>query len=269
MLPSWVEMYGLRKNAALVGRVYASAPIWQQAEADGLSNISPIIVKFNRTPQDIKRRVGSEAWKMVHRSSKKTNVDRLVLCLLGGWTFEEALIFPAKERKRAKGFLRRSKSAMLLACRLAARANDLQAQLILAEDLQRMGGTLDQTWGRKRLKREHEALVMKKMMDKADPTPWAKSWFHDVGDFTFSLLKSESELMMEGALQRHCVRSYAAKCRDGKEVVLRIEGAERATASWRIGERGIQVAAFSNTEVSDDCKKAAGWARQAYERRGR
>lgn len=263
-LPNWVFRYGLTRWRPLIQRIYAASPHWQQADADGLTNIAPVLVKFNKSPKEIKAEIGGEAWKSVHHASLKTNVDRLVLCMVGGWSFEEAMQFPAKERKRAKTFLGRSKTAVLHACRLAGETGDIFAQLTIAEDVQRMGGTLDLTWGRKRLKREHDALVMKRIMQSADPTPWAEPWFHDEGDYSFSLLKSAAELAIEGATQRHCVSSYARSCRDGKDVVLRIDGAERATCSWRRGESYMQVKGFANTSVSMACLSAAIAARKAF-----
>lgn len=263
-LPGWVVWFGLSKTAPVVGRVYASAPHWQQAEADGLTNVAPVLVLFNAAPREVRREIGGEAWKRVHHGSLKSNVDLLVLRMVMGWTLEEALQFPANHHRRAKSYRGVGKSALLTACRLGRGDEDFRAQMIMARDVQRMGGELSPEWGRKRLKREHDALVMANVMRSADSTPWSRPWFHDVGDYSFSLLKSEAELVLEGACQRHCVSSYARAAKAGREVILRIEGAERATCSWRVGDSHIQVKGFANTDVTPACRSAAREARKAW-----
>lgn len=75
----------------------------------------------------------------------------------------------------------------------------------------------------------------------------------------------KTELVIEGATQRHCVRSYARACRLGAEVVMKIDGVERATCSWRVGDSLIQVQGFANSQVSGECHKAAQAARAAFE----
>ena len=263
-LPPWVLNFGLLKCRPILSRVYLSAAKWQQAEQDGIGNVAPMIVHFNADPRGIKELVGREVWRKIHHATLKSNVDRLVLCRLAGWTIEEAMLFPTKGRRRARAFLEHGKSALLLACRLARHTDEIREFLIMAQDVQRMGGNPDPAWGRKRLRREHDALALKRAFDSCDPTPWARPWYHDVGAYSFALLKSESELAMEGACQRHCVRSYARACRAGTDVVLRIDGAKRATCSWRVGDRAIQVKGFANSKVSAECLAAAKKARAAY-----
>ena len=264
-LPGWIERYGLSKCTPVIQRVYASSDKWQLAERDGIGNVAPVIVVFNREPKEIKQLIGAEAWKQVHHATQKANVDKLVLHFLGGWAFHEAMLFPAREKRRAKNLLHFGKSALLMACRMAAKGGSVEEWAMIARDFQRMGGEIDHGWGRKRLKREHDALAIQQAMRKASSEPWAKPWFHDVGEYSFSLLKSEAELVLEGACQRHCSGSYARSCRNGEEVVLRIEGPERATCSWRVKDKSIQVKAFANRDVSPKCRAAAKAARAAWE----
>lgn len=264
-LPDWVVRHGLRKCNKLVGQVYASAKIWQQAKEDGIANVAPIIVKFNKSPQEIRQEIGGLYWKQIHHATTKANVDRLVLMVIGGWTLDEAMLFPIKGKTSAKMYIGNyGKTALLHACRLSAKGGDFRDQLTIAQDVQRMGGVIDPCWGRKRLKKEHDALVVKRMFDRTDSTPWAKSWFFDVGAYSFALLKSETDLAIEGATQRHCIASYASACRSGRETALRIDGAEHATCSWKKGDSQIQVKGFANSQVSAECIAAAKEARVAY-----
>lgn len=266
-IPAWFKRGGLGKLGRLKAELFQSAKRLEQLDADGLSNLAPIIVLFGANPSDIRAKIGGEKWKILHKSMTRVNVDRLVLCRIAGWTLEEALTFPEKSSRRAKYFLDYyTKSALLAACRLSGERCDLHEQLIIAQDIIRMGGTIDPSWGRKRTKREHDALVMQTAISKSNPEPWAKAWFFDVAGYSFSLLKSETEMAIEGAVQRHCVKSYTASCRSGKEFVLQITGEERATCSWRRGDPNLQVKGFANLAVTPQCVAAARAARKAYEK---
>lgn len=265
-IPAWFTRYGLCKFSRMKAELFQSAKKLQQLDADGLSNLAPIIVLYGANPSDIRAKIGGEKWKILHKSTQRANVDRLVLCRIAGWTIEEALTFPVKSSRRAKYFVNYPKSALLAACRLGGERGDLVEQLIISQDIVRMGGTVDPSWGRKRTKREHDALVMQSAISKSNPEPWAKAWFFDLAGYSFALLKSETELAIEGAVQRHCVRSYAAACRSGKEFVLQITGEERATCSWRRGEAHLQVKGFANLAVTPQCVAAARAARKAYEK---
>ena len=265
-LPNWFTRYGLGQFTCMKAEVYSCAKKLQQLDADGLSNLAPIVVLFGANPAEIRAKIGGEKWKILHHSTTRANVDRFVLCRIAGWTLDEALTFPTKSPRRAKSFLTYSKTALLAACRLGGERGDLTEQLIIASDIVRMGGAIDPTWGRKRTKREHDVLAVQKMIAATNSEPWAKAWFFDVAGYSFSLLKSESELAIEGVVQRHCVRSYAASCRAGKEVVLQITGEERATCSWRRGEPHMQVQGFANLAVSPQCVAAARVARKSYEK---
>ena len=267
-IPSWAVRAGLLKYNPIVRSIGATAALWKRAEADGIPQIAPALVLFAKPPDQIKADVGGEIWRRMHHAKISANVDRLVLRLIGGWTLDEAMEWPAW--RRAKPCISsHGKSALLWACRNSATKGDFSDNLQLARDFQRMGGVVDPAWGMKRMRREHDAKAVQFAMRSANPEPWAKPWFCDVGPYSFSLLKSELELALEGATQRHCARSYALACRDGREVVLRIEGPERATCSWRVGERYIQVKAACNKPVMDETEVAAAEARRLFEARGR
>lgn len=266
-LPAWIGRFGLGKYPGIVGRAYAHRSICQQAESDGIPQVAPMLIHFGAEPAAIRNQIGGERWKQMHHATLKTNVDRLVLLRLAGWDLVEAMTFPvAEQQMRAMALVRASRPAAMLACRLAEKRGELLEFLRLAIDTQNMGVVLDPAWGRKRLRREHEAAILKSFIAKADPTPWAKAWFYDFAGFTFSLMKSATELAMEGAIQRHCAASYVKRCRAGETVVLQISGDVRATCSWDAGSSAIQVKGFANSNVSNECRAAAKAARRAYEK---
>lgn len=257
-MPQWFIAYGLGNYTPLVTMLRSSWEHWAQAEADGLTNLAPIILMFNAPPAQIKRSVGGHVWHQMRTASTKTNVNRMALRLIGGWSLAEAMEWPIGERRHAKTLADRgTKSALLIACRHTQRGEKLFDNYRMALDFQRLGGTIDPTWGRKRLKREHDALSMKRAMVSSDPTPWERPWFCDIDDYSFSLLKSETELAIEGLAQRHCCRSYAQACREGREVVFSIMGPERATLSYDLKYLSLQVKAAANKPVLPATLRAA------------
>lgn len=264
-LPDWVIRAGLVKYKPLLQRIYATAANWQQAEADGIGQVAPMLVYFGGSVQDSKAQAGAH-WKSIHHAKITTNIDRLFLLMVGGWRLDEAMLWPAASYRRSKTLLKgHTRQTLIAACRLCSNGKDLRDWIITCTDIDRMKGIVDPSWGRKRVKREHDALVIKTIMERSDPTPWAKPWHLDIGPFTFSLICSETDLALEGATQKHCAKSYAKDCRNGDEIVMRILGPERATCSWRPGQPDIQVKAFANREVGAECYRAAREARLAFE----
>lgn len=263
--PRWFVRAGLSKYRPLVTMLRASWSHWAQADKDGLTHLAPFTVIYNAPPNEIRRQVGGHVWHRIRTANVTTNANRMVLRLVGGWTLEEAMEWPVHERRGALRLLKfNHKSELLTAVRHTAPGERVLDNLITARDFTSMGGMIDPTWGKGRLKREHDALVMKRALASSDPTPWAKPWFCDIDGYTFTLLKSETELAVEGATQRHCCRSYARSCRDGWETVFSIMGPERATMSWNSRYQGLQVKAFANRTVTAATRRAAQLAINKY-----
>jgi len=257
-MPQWFIGHGLHKYKPLVTMLRASWPHWAEADADGLTNLAPIIVIFNAAPADIRKQVRGHVWREMRTASTKANANRMVLRLIGGWSLEEAMEWPVHEKRHATKLLKTAtKSSLLIACRHTERGQKLIDNYRMALDFGRLGGTVDPSWGRKRLKREHDALVMKRALASSNPEPWAKAWYYDIDGYTFTLLKSELELALEGISQRHCCRSYAQDCRSGVETVFSIMGPERATVSWNSRFSDLQVKGFANAAVKQETRRAA------------
>ena len=257
-MPQWFIGHGLHNYKPLVTMLRASWEHWAEADADGLSHLSPMILMFNAPPPEIKRRVGGHTWHKMRTASIKANVNRMVLRLVGGWSLEEAMEWPTHERRHAKSLIKSgAKSELLLACRHTQPGQKLMDNYRMALDFARLGGTIDPAWGRKRLKQEHDALALQQALKSSDPTPWAKAWHCDIDGYSFRLLKSEAELAMEGVAQRHCCRSYAKDCRKGIETVFSVMGPERATMSWNRRFSELQVKSFANGFAKQDTKRAA------------
>lgn len=263
--PGWVRAHGLHNSPSFVSQVRLSWPHWGKAKEDGLDHLSPILVAFNASPQDVRDQVGGHAWHAIRTASRRTNVNRAALMHLGAWSLDEALCWPVGERRMANKLLTRcSKSELLIACKHTERGEKIMDHIVMARDFERMGGQIDRTWGRKRLKREHDALAMRRAVEASDPTPWAERWCVEIDGYRCTLLISEEELAIEGALQRHCVKTYAATARQGKELVFSIDGPERATAGYNRSGNYLQVRARLNGKVSKGTRLVAEAALTKY-----
>ena len=258
-LPPWFIRYGLKNHHHLVRMARNSWKHWAQTDADGCENLSPFVMMYGEPPKEIKKIVGGHMWNRIRTATTKTNLDRMVLYTLLGWTLDEAMCWPEREKRHAMGFINSpySKSVLLVACRHTKPGEKLLHHFQLARDIERMGGTIDPTVGRKRLRRQHDALVLKREQERSDPTPWAPPWRCRIDGYTFTLLTSALDLAVEGASQRHCCRSYADACREGREIVFKIDGPQRATVSWNTHYQSLQVKTAWNGEPNQETREAA------------
>lgn len=264
-LPSWFTRAGLKRYSTMVTMLRMSWRHQLQAEEDGLTNLCPMIMAYNAAPGDIKRIVKGHAWRNIHTASTALNTKRAILMLVGSWTLDEALCWPKHERTSTLTLLRKAtKSELLIACRHTQTGERLVDNVILARDFCRMGGRIDPAWGRRRLRKEHDALALKNVLKNADATPWCEPWQSEIYGYRFCLLNSEAALALEGKVQGHCAGSYAHRCRNGIEFVFSISGPERATMSFS-SERGhLQVKGRFNKPVNLDTKSAAKACRAAF-----
>lgn len=268
LLPGWVARFGLTRYRPLLSRIRAASDHIRQAELDGIGHVGPVLAGFNASPAQVRAEIGGRDWKAVHHGKISHNVNRLWLRWVAGWTWAEAMEWPTHRNHPASAWAERTtKSALLVAARCARDGDDFIELATLARDVVRMGGDVETDRGRKHLRRQHDALIVRRAIAGTDATPWADPWEFETDGYRFSLLKSALDLAMEGARQRHCVASYAHACRAGAEAVLRIEGRERATCSFNLDRKNrmpIQVKGFANRNVSADCRAAARAARAAY-----
>lgn len=264
-VPRWVWRHGLGKNKAFKAMASEAAVHWVQAFDDGLEHITPLIILFNEPPAALKKRLGGHNWYKARTSSLKDNVSRMNMKLLGGFTMDEAMDWPSGERRHAKTLIKRySKAAILIGCRHAGPNHPVMDTIVLARDLENMGGVVDPSWGRKRLQREHDDQIMTRAETKSDPTPWARSYKTEIHGYTCTLLTSHRDLAIESATQKHCVHTYVERCRAGREIVFRIEGPERATAGFYRPDSYLQVKGRFNREVSKGTRLVAEAAVTKY-----
>jgi hypothetical protein len=252
--------YWQKYDAALVALANANLPYINEAERDGLYHLIPAILYYGASPQEIRAKIGRGAWRRVASNSLSRNL----------------LIMRAARRSyRFKGdaFVRLIDipSGVLPAIReggdqdevIAAtitprkRVNEFENTLNIVRDTRRMmANEFNPQWGLARMQREHEGATKLIMQRRYSTKAFAPAWQFAENGFAADLLTSQADIAAEGAIQHHCVASYAHNAAVGQYAVFRINGKERATAGV-IGTRVDQVYGACNRQVSDECKAFA------------
>lgn len=249
-------------DSSLVASVNALLPYVNEAERDGLYHLIPAILAQDASPQDIRAKIGRGAWRRVTNNSLSRNL----------------LIMHATRRcrddARAEAFVRlldmpsgimraiRSEveDSAVIAARITPRkrVRDFQQTLDIVNDTRRMmlPSEFNPEWGLARMRREHELATKAIMQNRYSDKSFATDWSFEDGGFSGSLLTSQADVATEGAIQHHCVASYARSCAMLEYAVFRIEGKERATVGIRNGHVE-QLYGACNAQVSDNCRAFA------------
>jgi len=248
-------------DAELVALANANLPHVNTAERDGLYNLIPAILHYSTSPQEIRAKIGRGAWRRIATNSVTRNLllmraarrspsaarDEAFIRLLdipsgvlpairGGGTEDESVAAHLTPRKRVAEF-----------------ENTLN---IVYDTRRMMGDDFNPEWGLARMRREHELATKMVMQRRYSTKAFAPSWQFAEEGFSAELLTSQADIATEGAMQHHCVASYANNASRGQYAVFRIDGKERATAGI-IGGRVDQVYGACNSQVSEECKAFA------------
>jgi len=257
-VPYWCHDLGYMRSSQVLRLIKASADIIHRAQMDGIEHVAPILLALRCSPAEARKRVGKAVWRNVHHSDLALNVARANILLRSRIKLADLVEFP-------KGTLREvlakakenSEAAVTHAGIIAKNRPEFREAVMLAQDTMRMGGDINRRWSLRRLREEHDRLAMEWAREKADPTPWAEPWSCEVDGFTFSLLNSRVAFAAEGAVQHHCVASYASDAKAGRYIIMRVEGKERATVRFGGHPARVQeVKGRYNARVSEACLRA-------------
>lgn len=257
-------------DSKLVALANSVLPYINEAERDGLYNLIPAILTHSASPQDIRAKIGRGAWRRVANNS----VSRNLLIMHATMRCRNEVRSDAFVRllDMPSGVMRVVRNEVgddeIIAARITPRkrAREFQQTLDLVSDTRRMmlPDEFNPQWGCARMRREHEqatkAIMRRRYSDKVFTPEWS---FEEKG-FSATLLTSQADIATEGAIQHHCVASYARSCAKREYAVFRIEGKERATAGIRDG-RVDQVYGACNAHVSDECRAFAVKLAASYE----
>ncbi len=224
-----------------------------QAERDGLQNLMPLIILFERNPKDLKKLLGHSVWRKLAANTKTRNY---LICLLamndaghhknGEIGIDNKVRFLADiETSVIQYFIRRDNyrefdESEITAARhsMTFSEQNIESRLQLhretTELLKAGNRQCPPSWSNKRLRQEHDTAVNNQIvrgLTWGDDTSFAAPFIHQghvSGNFAFRL-RCERELVEEAIAQRHCVSVYLDDARAGTYAVFKIFGVERAT----------------------------------------
>lgn len=271
--PAWLEKMARGPvRSAFTNRWHYNSRKVQQADADGLENLVPIIIATEREPAELRREMGGAVWKKIHHATQATNGKRAEIWLqsLGKVPWSEIVQIRPLNLRHVRQYVYANEAWPVLryAGERAGRGEFYQVTM-LYRDTVRMGVPVNPEWSLKRLKKEHDAAALKAALEKADPTPWAEAWVNSFDGYKFERLISDQDMAYEGICQRHCIASYKNRARNGSVVVFRVTGKDRATFAF--GTRLVnqqsqwqELKTFANGSPSKELRRASSSALSAF-----
>lgn len=246
-------------DSSLVALANASLPYVNEAERDGLYHLIPAILYYGASPQDIRAKVGRGAWRRVASNSVSRNL-LIMRAARRSYQVKDAFV---RLLDIPSGVLPVIRSGADTDETIAARITPLKRgpeflhTLNIVSDTRRMmANEFNPEWGLARMQQEHELATKLIMQRRYSTKAFAPAWQFSGDGFTAELLTSQADIATEGAMQHHCVASYAQTAAMGKYAVFRIEGKERATVG-AVNHVVDQVYGACNAQVSDECKAFA------------
>ena len=256
-------------DPSLVTMANASLPYVNEAERDGLYHLIPAILLYGTSPQGIRAKIGRGAWRRVATNSMSRNLLLMRAARRGRREgLEEAFIrlldlpsgvLPAVHNGGDED------EAIAAKITPRKRVIEFDRTLHIVRDTRRMmlPDEFNSQWGLARMQREHELATKAIMQRQYSTKAFAAPWSFAEGGFSAELLTSQADIATEGAIQHHCVASYARSAAMRKYAVFRIDGKERATAGV-VNHIVDQVYGACNAQVSDECRAFASKVAARY-----
>lgn len=257
-VPHWCYDLGYMRNGQVLRLIKMNAALIHRAQMDGIEHVAPVLLELRCPPDEARRRVGKSVWKKAHHSPLSLNVARANVMIRSRIGLPDLIEFPSGAlREVLSKASQTSDVAVTVAGLIARNRTEFREAVMLVHDTQRMGGNVDRRWSLRRLREEHDRQAINWARAKSDPTPWGEPFSETVDGYTFTLLNSGADFSAEGSVMRHCVASYARDAEDGRYIIMKIDGPERATV--RFGGHPVrvqEVKARFNAAVSRACLNA-------------
>lgn len=259
--------------------------IAEQCKKDGIENVIPFVVRFGKTPQELKQQFGSATWKKICKNSYSKNRFLALVSMRKPVNIEDYIEVPYTLTKfytvySHKNLWKHIKSSGVPMkyfntswhASLSNHENSRKAKAIVDTfmDTYRMSTRLNQAfnpeWSVRRMQEEHNrlALLQRDFLRKQDPDSTRYDSLQKLpevkyNDVTAVPLLTKSEIIAEGEIMRHCVGGYSRSCANGRYVVYSLQrGTERSTlgVSRFATEKGVTYALSqhygkSNSGVDD------------------
>ncbi|SFI25762.1 PcfJ domain-containing protein [Jannaschia pohangensis] len=262
--PEWYSRLCGQHRSFFAGRLSLLHDAVLAARRDGLEQLVPIILALGVDVAEIRAQLGRHVWRKLHHADEDVNFRRVLIWLRfeGGAAWDEIVTVPQTHLRSCRNAV--DWPTARYAARLADVGRFLQVSMLYRDTI-KMGGAPRDGWSLKRLKREHDRRAVSLAINDADSGTWAPAYTVTVGDYVFTRLTSDRDLVREGKTQRHCVATFREDARRGACVVMACTGAERATLRFgRSGDR--ELGGFANSQVSAECLAASLQAQREFER---
>lgn len=243
-------------DSQLVSQAHKVLPYINEAERDGLYNLIPIIVAHEAPPQVVRSVIGRGAWRRASNNSVSRNL-LIMQALRRCGTKDRASNF-VRLLDMPSGVMRgvlHADDDEVIAARIAPRKRPevFRQTVHLVRDTRRMlRDGFNPQWSYLRMREEHERATRELLRQRYSDKKFAREWTFSDSGYTAVQLVSQADIATEGAIQHHCVASYAGEAARGKYFVFRIEGKERATLGTRNGSVN-QVYGACNSPVTEEC----------------
>ncbi len=262
--PNWVKVVQTRKGRIKPNLFHSieSVDLVDQAVKDGLKNITPLIVLFNESPKELKKRFGDSNWKALCKNSFSRN--RLIYHALNQhWLapIEAEIVMYYNNYPstlfRNKWYTRDYESVMLalktVNCSMAKmdeikNRRELNKICDIWRDTksmcERQGVTFNPRWSWRRIQEEHHRMVAEQQreaqrMQAERDAEYAKllnvdfRTLHkgleiiefDSGVIATPLINME-QVQIQGQKEHHCVGIYASSCAHGNYLVWSLKKGE-------------------------------------------
>ena len=225
-------------------------------DRDGIPQVGPIVAAFGAPPAEVRSRIGKGLWRRVHHSELRHNVYRAVLKVRTRLPFDVIMSIPPAALREAPGMVKSSGETVVgIAARIAGNRSEMREAVMHVRDILYMGGRVNEKWSTRRLREEHDRLARKMAMGKASAVPFAEPWSDEIDGFRITRLISEADFVAEGYAMHHCIAGYSERAKRGHEIAFRIEGPERASASFSHTGH-LELKGPCNRAVSAACRRA-------------
>lgn len=262
IVPDWfVPLHGHYRQF-FMERLSAMQGAVAQLHADGLAQITPVLLVTGKTVAQLRAELGRAAWRRIHHDTEATNFLKCLIWLKyqGDASWADICALPRVHLRSCRNAI--DWPTAKFAAHLATPGQFAQVAMLYRDTL-KIGGDPKSSWNLPRLRREHDSLAAELSIKRASPAIWAEPFEYQTAGFLFRRLISDRDLVQEGKRQRHCLAAYIQDARAGQCVSMACTGRERATL--RFGQKGDwELSSFANGPVSEDCAHAARSAQRAY-----
>jgi len=269
----------------LITKLHASYSKINQADRDGIWNITPFIYKFNLDPKELKQLFGNQVWKQICNNSFTRNkliTDNIRWYAMSASKSGDIDSLRTKVSKLltiSSSILKYVKTEVLVQQHLSLNykgkyktvynnPNLLNKTLDLYYMLRQEQLEFNPKWSPRRVEEEHDNAVLREIARNYSSEEFSFEGFDKLPKrftlnegYTAILLKSSAEIGAEGAAMRHCVGSYAMPASQGKYVVYSLQdasGSRYSTLGISVRHSGFvfnQHYKYVNARVDSDAAK--------------